>query len=70
MIEERSDTSFGPDERLREEALTRLKKKTDFHTHVLAYVLINTFLVGIWAVTGSGFLAGSPRSSAGASGWR
>ena len=55
MIEERSDTGSGHDERLREAALTRLRKKTDFHAHILAYVMVNTFLVGIWAVTGHGF---------------
>jgi hypothetical protein len=36
---------------LRERALKRLKKRRDFHGHVLIYVLVNTFLVVIWAVT-------------------
>ena len=40
---------------LREEAIVRLKKKADFRAHLLAYVLVNAFLVGIWAVTGAGF---------------
>jgi hypothetical protein len=43
------------EQELREEALTRLKKKRDFRGHVFMYVLVNTMLVGIWAVTGAGF---------------
>ena len=40
---------------LRERALARLQKKREFKAHVFAYVLVNTFVVAIWAVTGSGF---------------
>jgi 2TM domain len=40
---------------LREEALRSLKKKRDFFTHVIAYVLVNTLLVVIWLVTGHDF---------------
>ena len=40
---------------LREQAVTRLKKKRDFATHVFIYVLVNAFLVGIWAFTGGDF---------------
>ena len=36
---------------LREAAVTRLRKKRDFATHVLIYLLVNSFLVVIWAVT-------------------
>jgi len=43
------------DEELRERALQLLRKKSDLRAHLLAYVLINGFLVGIWAVTGAGF---------------
>jgi hypothetical protein len=39
---------------LRERAIKRIKKRRDFHTHVLVYVLVNTFLVVIWAVTDAG----------------
>jgi 2TM domain len=35
----------------RERAIQLLKKRRDFHGHVLIYVLVNAFLVGIWAVT-------------------
>ena len=37
----------------RDQAVTQLKKRRDFHTHLLVYVLVNAFLVAIWAVTGS-----------------
>lgn len=40
---------------LREEAVSRLKKKRDFRAHVFMYVAVNAMLVVIWAVTGSGF---------------
>ena len=43
------------DAELREQALARLQKKREFKAHVFAYVLVNTFVVAIWAVTGSGF---------------
>ncbi len=35
----------------REQAVDRLKKKRDFHGHLLIYILVNAFLVGIWAIT-------------------
>jgi hypothetical protein len=43
------------DDVLREAAVSRLRKKRDFATHVLVYLLVNGFLVVIWAVTGSDF---------------
>ena len=36
---------------LRERAIKRLKKRHDFHAHVLIYLLVNTFLVVIWWMT-------------------
>jgi hypothetical protein len=36
---------------LRERAIKRLKKRRDFHGHLLVYFLVNTFLVVIWAAT-------------------
>jgi 2TM domain-containing protein len=35
-----------------DQAVTQLKKRRDFHAHLLVYVLVNAFLVVIWAVTG------------------
>lgn len=43
------------EQELREQAVTRLKKKRDFRSHVFIYVAVNVMLVVIWAVTGSGF---------------
>ena len=43
------------EENLRETALKRLKKRRDFRTHLVVYLLVNAFLWGIWAVTGTGF---------------
>ena len=45
----------NPDQELREEAISRLKKKRDFRSHVFIYVAVNTALVAIWAITGAGF---------------
>jgi 2TM domain len=39
---------------LREKALRRLKKRRDFHAHLLVYVLVNSFIVVIWTVTSDG----------------
>jgi 2TM domain len=43
------------DQELRNRAIAQLKKRRDFGAHLLAYVLVNAFLVGIWAFTGAGF---------------
>ena len=43
------------EQELRKLAVSRLKKKRDFRTHVAIYVIVNAMLVGIWAVTGAGF---------------
>ena len=39
---------------LRERAVKRLKKRRDFYGHILVYLLVNAFLVVIWAVTTPG----------------
>ena len=36
----------------RDRAVQRLKKRRDFHAHLLAYVLVNGFVVLIWLLTG------------------
>jgi hypothetical protein len=40
---------------IRARALKRLKKRRDFAAHLLVYLLVNSFLVAIWAVTSGGF---------------
>jgi 2TM domain len=47
--------AIDQDDRLRQMAVERLKKRSEFGAHLLAYVLVNTFFVAIWAVTGAGF---------------
>ena len=39
---------------LRARAIKRLKKRHDFYGHLLVYVMVNTFLTVIWAVTNTG----------------
>ena len=38
-----------------ERARKRVEKKRKFKGDVVAYVVINTFLIGVWAVTGFGY---------------
>jgi hypothetical protein len=38
---------------LRERAIKRLKRRRDFAGHLLVYVLVNTFIVLIWFMSGS-----------------
>lgn len=40
---------------LRELAVARLRKKRDFTAHLLAYLMVNTVLVVVWAMTEVGF---------------
>jgi 2TM domain len=41
-----------PEDQLRQAAVTRLRKKRDFHGHLIAYVTVNLLLNGIWLITG------------------
>ena len=43
-------TNPGPDS-LRESALRSLKKRRDFRTHLITYILVNIALVVVWALT-------------------
>jgi len=40
---------------MREQALTRIKKRRDFGGHAVAYVVVNAAVWIIWAVTGAGY---------------
>ncbi len=40
---------------VRTEARKRLQKQRDFTAHLVAYVVVNAMLIGIWAVTGAGY---------------
>jgi uncharacterized ion transporter superfamily protein YfcC len=39
----------------REAAVKRVKAKKDFKNHVAIYVIVNTMLVVIWALSGQGY---------------
>ena len=43
------------DEELRQAAISRIRKKRGLYGHILAYVLVNGFLIVIWFVAGQGF---------------
>lgn len=42
-------------EEARKAALKRLKDKRDFKSHAATYLVVNTLLVVIWAVSGGGY---------------
>jgi 2TM domain len=48
-------TTDTEDTDLRERAVTSLRKKRDFASHLLLYLVVNAFLVAIWAMTGAGY---------------
>ena len=39
----------------REAARRRVQAKRDFGSHVVTYVVVNAFFVGMWAFTGAGY---------------
>jgi 2TM domain-containing protein len=49
------DTESRETNDLRARALEQIEKKRGFVAHLFAYLLVNTFLVVIWAVTGADF---------------
>ena len=48
-ISEAMEDSMDHQER-RDAAIKRIKDKRDFKTHVVTYVVVNLFLVGVWAI--------------------
>jgi hypothetical protein len=50
-----TELGASPDAGRREEAIARLKKKSDFLAHLFTYLAVNAFLVTIWLATGAGF---------------
>ncbi|HEU5300658.1 MAG TPA: 2TM domain-containing protein [Acidimicrobiia bacterium] len=43
------------DDELREQARQRVQKRRDLGAHVVAFVVINLMLIGIWAISGGGY---------------
>jgi len=39
----------------REAARRRVQAKRDFVSHLVSFVVVNAFLVGVWAFTGAGY---------------
>jgi hypothetical protein len=50
-----TDTPLVEEADLRQTAVDRLKKRRDFHTHLLVFVLVNSASFAIWALAGGGF---------------
>jgi hypothetical protein len=46
-------TTPASDPILRDRAVQRLKKKRDFHAHLLVFLLVNLSIVIVWALTDS-----------------
>jgi fatty acid desaturase len=49
------DVLDEPDVERRERAIVRLRKKSEFRAHLLAFLVVNTAVVAVWAMTGGGF---------------
>ena len=43
------------DTELRHQAIERLRKRSEFWTHLAAYMLVNALIVTVWFATGAGF---------------
>ena len=43
------------DQERRDAAIKRIKDRREFKTHITVYVVVNLFLVGIWAMTSRGY---------------
>ena len=47
-----SNDNVDREQALHDKAVRQLKKQRDFRNHLLLYILVNTFLVVIWLITG------------------
>lgn len=54
MPEQREELSVSKDE-TRVLARKRVEARRDFATHVVAYVVVNAFLVAVWLLGGGGY---------------
>jgi hypothetical protein len=46
---------MADDDQAREAAIERLKNKRSLGEHLVAYLVVNGFLVAVWAITGAGY---------------
>lgn len=49
------EVTGSSEESLRKQAITQLKKKDALKKTLFAYLLVNAFLVAIWALSGQGY---------------
>jgi len=54
-VHDNHDTDQGEPADERAEARKRVQAKREFVSHVVAYVVINAFLVVVWALTSAGY---------------
>ena len=50
-----TSTPPGDEPGRRDRARRRLQSRRDLSAHVVVYVVVNAFLIGIWAFTGRGY---------------
>src|SRR5262245_16589294 len=50
-----TDTTDAAGDIRRERAVVKLRKKSEFRTHLLAFFVVNGAMVIAWAMTGAGF---------------
>ncbi|HSK57448.1 MAG TPA: 2TM domain-containing protein [Actinomycetospora sp.] len=48
-----NEAPMSPDDELRRQAVTRLRKRADLRSHALIYLLVNAVLILIWALVGT-----------------
>ena len=53
MADDEIQVAATNEEELRKQAIHSLKKKQNFRNSLIAYVLVNLFLIGIWAISDS-----------------
>jgi hypothetical protein len=53
MADDNIQVAASSEEDLRKQAIHSLKKKQNFRNSLIAYVLVNLFLIGIWAISDS-----------------
>jgi hypothetical protein len=46
---------MATEEELRAEAIKAVKRKREFKNHVIAYIIVNAFLVVVWYFAGAGY---------------
>ncbi len=53
-VQDRVPVETDPEARRRADAIKRLEKKRAWASAMVAYVVVNAFLIGIWATSGRG----------------